>query len=139
MYNFDYRTTTYTEYRGTLEWYYSPAIGFGGKTADEYLDWLYDYYIDIKLIQEVYTVTDKSLVYQSPHGDLVVPVTIYFKVTNTDNPGYTDELNKWYKYDAELTFIGLAETREQIDMWEHSFWKISGEDELSNANMEAGE
>lgn len=131
MYNFDYRTTTYEEYRSTLEWYYSPAIGWSGLTADEYLDSTYNYWKSNNVIIEAYGVTDISLPYQSSGGDGVVPVTIYYKLINHDIPGYGDEEGVWYRQDVELTFIGLAESQEEIDMWPHSFWKFAGENALS--------
>jgi len=132
FYNFDYRTTTYSDYRSTLEWYYSPALTFGGKTADVYLDWVYDYSVDVDLIMEAYGVTDISLVYQSSGGDLVVPITIYFKYTNKSDLT-TIEPSIWYRQDVELSFVNAAESQEEKDMWPHSNLKFYGEKELANA------
>jgi len=132
MYNFDYRTTTYSDYRSTIEWYYSPALTFGGKEADVYLDWLYDHWYDSQTIIEAYAVTDISLVYQNWRGRLVVPVTIYSKITEHNIPGVNNVLGAWYRQDVELTFVNAAESQEEINMWPHSTWKFNGESELSD-------
>ncbi|MDA3847694.1 MAG: S-layer homology domain-containing protein, partial [Vallitaleaceae bacterium] len=138
IYNFDYRTTSASEYRSTLEWYYSPSIGFGGKTADEYLDWLYDFFYGDKVILESYAVSDTFLPYQSSHGDLVVPVTIYYRYQNTLNPEVYDEMNQWYKYDTELKFIRNGEHTEEMNMWPHNYIRFYGYHDLSNS-MKVGE
>ncbi len=133
IYNFDYRTTSHSEYRSTLEWYYSPSIGFGGKTADVYLDWLYNHFYDDRVILEAYAVSDISLPYASSDNELIVPVTIYYRYQNTLYAEFAEEMNEWYKYDTELSFIRNAEYVDEADMWEHSYIRFAGADDLSNS------
>lgn len=131
IYNFDYRTDTYQSYRGELEWYYSPAINWGGQTADVYLDWLYDLWNDSQTIMEAYAVTDKSLLYQNSGGDLVVPVTIYYKIIHSTHPDDWQDRGVWYKYDTELTFVRIGEPSHLADLWEHDSYSFAGENFLS--------
>ena len=76
--------------------------------------------------------------YQDSGGDLVVPVTIYYKFSHSTDPNVWQDRHIWYKYDTELKFVRIGEPMHLYVLWDHDSYSFYGENYLSD-DMRVGD